>query len=59
MASMGPIECWKDQSHEIWAHLGHQPWGYEGLFTCVGTKCPFPCSIGLKDLIHTCLESKA
>ena len=23
MASMGPLECWKKQSHEKWAHLGH------------------------------------
>ena len=20
---MGPLECWKKQSHEKWAHLGH------------------------------------
>ena len=47
MASMGPIECWKEQSHEIWAYFGHPPWSCQGLFTWMGTKCPFPCSIRL------------
>ena len=48
MASMGPIECWKEQSHKIWAHLRHPLLSYNGLFTCAGTKCQPPCSIGLR-----------
>ena len=52
VTSMGTVECWKEQNHEIWAHLRHPPWSYEGLFTCVGTKCPFPCRLN-----RLCLDS--
>ena len=48
MASMGPKEWWMRQSHEIWGHLGHPPRSDEGSSTCAGTKCPPPCSIGLR-----------
>ena len=47
MASMGPIECWKEQSHEIWALLELPLRIHNGLSTCAGTKCPPSCSIGL------------
>ena len=48
MASMGHIKGWEEQSHEIWAYLGHPQWIHEGLSTGAGTKCPPSCSIGLK-----------
>ena len=47
MASMGPIEGWKKQSHEIWTHLGYPPRNHKGSPKCACTKCPPPCSIGL------------
>ena len=70
MASMGPIKCWKEQSHEIWAQLGHPLRIHDGLSTCAGTKCPPSCSIGLrycqrskiikynwkKDIFRMCIE---
>ena len=40
MASMGLIECWMKQSHEIWTHLGHPPRSDMGSSTCAGTKSP-------------------
>ena len=45
---LGPVECWKEQSHEKWTHLSHSPrsdgrspaWG--------GSSSPPPCRIGLR-----------
>ena len=34
MASMGPLECWKKQSHEKWAHLGHPLRSHARSSTC-------------------------
>ena len=34
MASIGPIECLKKQSHEKWAHLGHPLRSHARSSTC-------------------------
>ena len=49
MASMGPIECWMKQSHEIWAHLGHPLRSHKLSSTCRAQSAS-PCSIHWKGL---------
>ena len=50
MASMGPLECWKKQSHEKWAHLGHPLRSHARSSICACGFHPPPCGIGLNSI---------
>ena len=52
MASMGPLECWKKQSHEKWAHLGHPLRSHARSSICACGFHPPPCGIGLNELVE-------
>ena len=46
---LGPVECWKEQSHEKWTHLSHSPRSDGRSSAWGGSSSPPPCRIGLKN----------
>ena len=52
MALTGPLEYWRAQSHEIWAHLGGLPRSLERLSTYPCIMCPPPMWYRIKRKIN-------
>ena len=50
MALLGPVDCWKEQSHEKSAHLMHCPKSHGQKTARGGSLNPSPCRIGLKQV---------